>query len=424
MKRVVCFCFLLWVILPVKAQDTAFYFSSRIVDAESGVPVSYAVVESTESFRKVFTNANGDFTILVKKKGEILRVSADNYSDAYFSFPMVLHPANTLAIEPIGLYEGKKNEAYWQSVFRDGRWIVLDFAFFYDAIFILAKHKSSPFNALVVMDTSGNQISQRSSSEYFLGFHSIAGFGNFLLGSTSAFPIVSTPNPRVLWDSAIPIRKFENLYYSRPYNDSSGSYVCYDSQADFFLNEEAELMARKKYSTCYIRLRKNNRLSLFKNFSDESFLKSPGKWKRTTELQMPDLPHSNGSVLYSGSPFTFFSVNDKLVLADDHAFRLEVFDSEGKFSHGFDYYKGKEKLLFQKLLIDKVSNRFYFVAAKDFGVDVNPEFSLQQINPISGRLTHLYMNFSSSMCSLRVHNGFAYYIFSDAGSRFLVRSKL
>jgi hypothetical protein len=242
----------------------------------------------------------------------------------------------------------------------------------------------------------------------------------YLIGSENVYLIT-------LIHELISIRKTDDLitfqknHYSKPYSDSSGIYIHYDSEPDYYLNDEATFMARKKYSTWYVRLKKTNRLSLFKNFSDERFLKSPARWKRVTDLGMPDHPHSIGSVKFTGSPYQFFKWQNKLVVFDLFDFRVETFDSTGKYLAGHDFYKTKDNFVLKRIFQDEFSDEFYFLALADNG---KTKEIFQRINPYTGTITNVELKNKDHLTSMKFHRGYQYFIQQDGGERFLVRIKL
>ncbi len=415
--------FILFFHLLISAQDSAFYFSSKVCDQSTGKGIPYACINLKSSFRKTFSDSKGVFSILINKKNSILEICADGYETCFLTFPRCLSPENKINIIPLNRPRKMVSNA-WQKVYRNGKWIVLNYAFCNTDILLIALNKSTETHSLILIDSTGTVKHIKCFQESISSFYNGQNGEFFLFGIENVYSLLIENNEIKIINS-INFLDFQKNNFGKPYADSSGAYVCYESEPEFFLNDEVGFMARKKYSTWYVRLKKNDRLSLFKNFTDDKFLKSPGNWKRAADLGMPELAHSLGYVNYPGSPLEFLKWKDQLIVVDLFNYHIENFDNMGKFLNGYDFYRSKDTFNFKKILMDIFYQELYFlgISETNFANYGSNEY-FKKIQPLTGQVTTVELPDKDHFQSMKIYKGYQYFLLQEGNEQFLVRTKL
>ena len=415
----------LHVLCNLHAQDTAFYLSAKIIDGIRQTPVENVHIKICGSYRSVFTNRYGQFTIPVKKSGEVLEVQAAGYAPVFISTPLVMRPEMAFPLDPIG-FPNQKNKSATATVFRNGKWKVNEFAFFKAGMVLLCTDLSSGRDAVLLVSRENKFICARPVSDRLTGFAETSSGDHAVLGEEKAYFFnIENEKISVAEDE---ITNFERKYYSSPFRDSSGKYIRYQSGYEFFLSPDLSLMVRRTYLTYHVRMKKNNRLSLFKNFNDDKFSKSPGRWKKAEEIiSNSEAPHCLTNIYFHETPWQVIQDRDKLLFIDLENSKAEIYDSIGKLTKTVAYFTGGPKeTIQQKFIYDQVSRKVYYCAVVSSGNKEEKVFvtSIMEIDFNTGSRTLKTEMEPEVFTTVKIDDGKLFYIKEDHGLSYLVKIKL
>ena len=407
-----------------KSQDTSFYLIGKVLDRKQQSPISGARVQIAGSYRAELTDRNGNFRILSKKYGEVLEIMATGYSPYFTSTPIGITPNLIFYLEPLS--PSIQDNSAQQVVFRNGKWKINNFEVFDDKKILLATDLNSGRDAVLLLDSAERLVSCNYVFDKIYAFTKTSEGTCIILGTVNAYSF-KYKNSLVNLEP-MDILSFQRKYYSSPFRDSSGKYVRYQSGYDFYLMAPEQLMARRTYLTYHVRMKKSNRLSLFKNYSDEKFTKAPGTWKSSIELiGEKNYPHAFNGIKFHEVPWQIIQDKDKLIFFDLENFKAEVFDTVGKLQKTISFSRLKKETISQKMVYDKISRRFFLCSLY---LNDNPSgapshaVNLTEINIETGSGTNLVDLSTDAFFTLNIHDHWLYHVKQEKGSCFLVKSKL
>lgn len=411
-----------------RGQDTAFYYSANICDEESGLPVANAKVSLCGTMRGVYTDAAGAFTFLVKKTRAVLEITAPGYFTAHIVTPMLIAPGNKIQLRPYPCMASPAPDPSWEKVFRPGKWELLDFECAGKGVVLLAKEKGGIKNYVLFVSEKGDVLYSALMPEELSGFYTDSDNQKYILSSGKARAFVADAKKGIRFTQEFPLKSFEKKKYSWPFADSSGKYLRFDSPDEYYLNNQLELMVRQQAVTYYVQLKKEGRRSLFKNFPDEKFQRSPGPWKKYLELNLTRLPPGARNVCYVKIPVQVVQCGSHITVFDFENHKTEVFDSLGKPQTSATLLL-PPGIAEGRIITDPPTGKMYYCALQKIESEGKESYLtlLSEINPVSGRIVQKLKLNPVAYYHLKVYNGYAYFLRSEnnaAGNFFLARTKL
>ena len=416
--------FFLKSITTVRSQDTSFYFSGVVIDKMSGKNISDAQIKVCGSYRSVLTKSNGSFSILIRKQAEVIEFSAPGYKPKFLSTPMILNPESKILLEQYNVSGTSKNEAS-ETILRNGKWKIKQLSFIRNKLILQCTNLNLNKDALLLLDNKNNICDIKYVGDVLTGFSQTSDGQDIALGEQKAFSIKVIANE--IFSSETELIQFERKNYSTTFRDSSGKYIRYQSGYDFYISTESKLMARRTYLTYHVRMKKTNRLSLFKNYGDEAFTNSSGNWKKTSDcMGFKEAPHSNGEITFHEVPWQIIQTKNNLLFFDTENSKVEIFDSIGRLTKTTAYFYGKRDIIQQKIIYDKTKDKFYHcsITNSDLSEEKNLVTKLIEIDVQSGTGTKILELDPSVFNSIIVENGFLYFINNRQSSNSLARKKI
>ncbi len=413
-------------VFALKAQDTAFYFMAKVIDADKGNVVSNARVTIKGSFRGTFTDSEGNFTILARKMRSVMEISAPGYFTSYYSTPFLLKPGTkTIRLKAI---EGENKEIVsWEKVFRSGKWNILDYETGKQGIFLIARDEETSHHFFHYLNYN-KETSAIRLPENFHSFYTSAAGENFLLCADNAYSITISTGNTISLVKYLNIKEFEKKYYNWPVEDAGARYLKYETPDEYYLNNESDVLIRQTYLAYYGQTKKENRRVLFKNISYDRFQKPEGNWKIANELDLGRLPFANEKVVLVKLPVNIIQSGDHLIYFDLEAKKAETFDTTGKLISTGIFYAARKVSLENKIVVDDLNGKIYYCTLEKTGGDSSDAVTIiSELNTTSGKLSKKIVLDASSFTSIKIADGFAYYLNQENKTSqryFLARSKL
>jgi hypothetical protein len=411
----------------VKAQDTAFYFAARVVNAENGAAITNARITLKGTFRGTYSDNKGDFLLLAKKSGSVIEISAPGYATAYCSTPFLLNPEKK-KIKLDRVENAEESAVSWEKVFRSGKWNILDFNLNEKGIFLVARDEANSHQYLHHLTSSGEIISSTRLPESFHAFYATAKGEKFLVCTDNAFALQFSTESKLILGEKISIKDFEKKYYSWPAEDAGNRYLQYDPLDEYFVNNQLDLIIRQTFLTLYAQTKRENRRILFKNLNYEKFEKPAGNWKKFGEISLSRPPFANENVKYIKIPVQLFQAEDHLVFFDLEAKKAETYDSSGKLINTAIFYSARIPSIENKIAKDETKGTIYYCTLEQpQGDSLNPVTVISEINIMSGKLSKKVTLGCSAYTTIRISDGFVYYLKKESRSSarlFLARTKL
>jgi hypothetical protein len=400
-------------------QDSGFYFSSRVIDAESRNGIPFASVSLEGTLRKTICNEKGEFSIFINKRRSVLEITSAGYLRSWIAVPAIMQPENFIAPTPTGENNLIQNEKI-QAIFNDTGFTVIDYDFYSDKLLLLVYNVQKKYYQVVFPGASPEKLNvmmiRNNPTALFTNC-----YGNiFILKEEKVCPLIIEGN-NISAGPETDIRKFEKEFVNCVAIDSVNIYYGLRAVPDYILNGALHLAVRHR-SLSYILLSKEKKQrSLFKNLSDEKNIKLSPDEKTHLELNMNRLPFSYGSASFKKVYCPVFQYGSSVLLFDLIGGKIENFDSTGKYLSTTPVIFHTSKQWSGEVYPDKYKTKFYTAfhyPAKQLNENSptgnslpKPAWTeLKEISLADGK-TQGVLNLAEAMpFKMKVHNGSVYYL--------------
>lgn len=404
---------------PVHSQDSAFWFSSTVLDAQTGKPVPFATVSYHGTLRKTISDEKGRFRMLVNKKRSVISVTSPSHSPTYLSVPTLIRPADLILLQPL---EGdEKNEMIpgAEAVFDKEGHHVIDYAFADSFLLVLSYEVKTGKYHLVSLTRKGELQRDMIVGGKPTGFFVNCRNESFLMKEESASEIIFRDGKVVSLGKEREIRKFEKEFLGCVAEDAANTYYAFTIAPDYILNSSLDLKVLHR-ALSYISISKEKKQrSLFKNLSvPTTFQKDE---KTHLELNMNRLPFSSQKINFQEVYSPLFRTGNRMVLFDLAGGKVENYDSTGRMISSALIFFHRNETWTGKIYFDQPEGKFYTGFYRDGKIELN------EIDTGPGKLkkakTLMPLENNSD---LKVIGNFIYYLkSSEKGNRIkLFRNKL
>jgi hypothetical protein len=401
------------------AQDTSFYLRGKVIDEKSHIPVANALVKICGSYHGTATDSKGFFSINAKKNDEVIEIKAYGYSPYYISTPVLISPENVFRLKRFNSNLSETLSAA-EKLFSNSNWDLRHYTFWNDKIIVMASNTYSNRDAILSINFSGQIENIKFVVDKLTGFANTSDGFIVACGESFAYPLVQSESGISI--NTLDLISFEKKYYSSPFKDSTGKYFRYQSGYDFYLSPDDEVMVRRSYTSYHVRMKKYNRLALFKNYNDEKFSDAAGNLKNAKEIAKgKQFLLSRGNVIFHEVPWQIIQARNQLLFIDRDNLRAEIFDTTGKLIKSVNYKVGLRNGITHKFIYDEKKQKFYCCVlgeSDDEGLNKLNTF-VSEINFETGKLASKVKLSPSVYESIQVNEGKLFFLTEEVGCRSL-----
>lgn len=414
MRKILLILFYL-VVEIIFSQDTSFYFSGRVIDSETRLPISNAKVSLVGTFRKTFTNENGGFSILLRKNKSIVEISSPFFVSSWFATPMLVYPEQIISLIPKTLYKGllhSKNNLAEKVQFNDTEWNLRDYSFYETSIFLLLHNKKTNQDKLSVLSETLKLLYEVSLKGCAVGILRDYEGKSEIIFEDKVEQFIYEEKKGIQFISQSQITNFEKNTYRYLSSSDLNNYYKFNSSPEFFADQYLNVKIKVPALTYYCENKKTKRQSLLKNISNEKSMKQELGEQKYTEIGLPRYTFNRGKVEYKELKAPVFKRQKNIYIFDLANRKIESYDSVGKIISQASFYFYPEDFWLQEFYQDYISQKFYTVflgLAPDFGV------SLMEISPETGKkmISNTYIG-NETVSDIKVNNAFVYYFKKDS----------
>jgi hypothetical protein len=409
------------------AQDSAFYFSSKVLDDHSGKPVAFAKISLKGTLRSAIANEKGEFSILVNKKRSVLEISAPWYFSKDLALPTLLKPAMFVPLVPLSKKSGDVPQNAGQQVYKNNEWYILDYDFYDSTILLLVNNPAQLQSRILLLNERLDTLSLLFVKGNACALYKNCHGEHFLLKEESVVQLLREKKRGIYFGLEAKIKPFEKENISCVAEDESNTYFATYSSPDYILTPALDLKIRYKTLSYFSLGKEKKQRALFKNFTDEKFIK-PGWGEKThMDIGMNRLPFSNNSTSEIKVNCPLIKAGKKLCLFDFMNNKIESYDSTGRLiMYSLIYFTHKENWCGQ-IYADDLTGKFYtcFYLLSD-GKIYPAAVELKEVDVLSGKPTSTFYLPQEAPVQLKINGGYAYYFNRNPQNKFhsLCRIKL
>ncbi|MBC7863344.1 MAG: hypothetical protein IAF38_10240 [Bacteroidia bacterium] len=413
------------------SQDSAFYFSSKVLDDLNGKPVAYARIFLKGTLRSTLANENGEFSILVNKKRSVLEISAPWYFSKDMAIPTLIKPLVYVPLTPFT----QKNAGIplinpGQIVFSSKDWNVVDYDFYDSLTLILVNNQLIKQTKLLALNNKLDTLSvspvRGNASALYKNCHG----DHFLLKEESVVQLFYEEKKGVYFGKEAKIKPFEKENIGCITDDGSNTYFVLYSSPDYILNTSLDLKIRYKTVSYFSVGNEKKQRALFKNFTDEKSLKLAFGEKTHADMGMKRLPFSGNTTTEVKVNCQLIKAGKKLCMFDFLNNKIESYDSTGRLiNYSMIYFTYKDNWC-GEIYADNLTGKFYtcfLIPGKEYpvkteekdGHKIIPAYTeLREIDVNMGKLTAAYRLPVEAPVQLKINDGKVFYRGTNLENKF------